>query len=232
MQQTAETIIQKLRKPFNENELEWRPQSQGINGDNPWILVIPYVQARAIQNRLDDVFGFGGWQVEYRDKTTNIICRISAKVDGEWIYKEDGASETHIEAFKGGISSALKRCASSGFGIGRYLYDLKPVYAECTLAKRADWNKSKVKIKENGKDKDIVIYWKTPKIAKCEPISEPLTYQINELDADLDILLGVEACDTHNELAKYYKQHCTKVQNKEALIAKCAERKAEFNANN
>ena len=78
------TQIEQLRKQFNENELEWRPQSQGINSNTPWIIVIPYVQARAIQNRLDEVFGFDGWQVEYRtDKTANIICRISVKTKSD-----------------------------------------------------------------------------------------------------------------------------------------------------
>lgn len=222
------TKIEQLKKQFNENELEWRPQSQGVNNGKAWIIVIPYVQARAIQNRLDEVFGFDGWQVEYRtDKTANIICRISVKTDsGEWVYKEDGASETHIEAFKGGISSALKRCASSGFGIGRYLYDLKPVYAECTLEKKTGWNKSK------DKSSSQTIYWQTPKIQQCTKITEPVVQTEPEQDADFELHLGVDACNTISELNIYYKEYKDKAQNTEEFIAKCAKRKAEINANN
>ena len=41
------------------------------------------------------------------------------------IEKEDGASVTDFESVKGGISNAFKRVASSGFGIGRYLYNAR-----------------------------------------------------------------------------------------------------------
>jgi hypothetical protein len=222
----TKSISEKLKAHFDESEIEWRPQSQGINGDKPWIIVIPYIQARAIQKRLDDVFSFDGWQVEYRtDNTSNIICKLSVLTENGWIYKEDGASETHIEAFKGGISSALKRVAASGYGIGRYLYDLKPQYAECTLTKRNDWNKSKDK---SGK----IIYWKTPKLAKCEKITEPMAQTEPEMDVDFELLLGVETCNTITELNAYFKQYQLKANNKEGFIAKCAERKAVINGNN
>jgi hypothetical protein len=223
----AKTIIEKLNQHFDESEIEWRPQSQGVNGDKAWIVVIPYIQARAIQKRLDDVFGFDGWQVEYRtDNTSNIICRLSVKTENGWIFKEDGATETHIEAFKGGISSALKRVAASGYGIGRYLYDLKPQYADCTLTKRADWNKSK-----DTKTQKI-IYWKTPKLAKCEKITEPVAQTEPEMDVDFELILGIDTCNTISELNAYFKQYQLKAQNKENFIAKCAERKQVINANN
>lgn len=220
--------MEALLKEFDESELEWRPQSQGINGDTAWIIVIPYIQARAIQKRLDEVFGFDGWQDEYRtDKTANIICRLSvwSEKKNQWISKENGASETHIEAFKGGISSAFKRVAASGYGIGRYLYDLKPVYAECTLNKRNDWNKSKDK---SGK----TIYWKTPKIQKCDKITAPLAQTEPELEKDFELWLGIDACNTIPELNAYYKEYVNKAENKEMFISKCADRKAELNASN
>lgn len=46
----------------------------------------------------------------------------------KWITKEDGAAITEFESVKGGISSAFKRVASSGFGIGRYLYNAKNMW--------------------------------------------------------------------------------------------------------
>ena len=51
-----------------------------------------------------------------------MVCNLSIRVGGEWISKEDGAPFTDFEAFKGGISDALKRAAVK-YGIGRYLYD-------------------------------------------------------------------------------------------------------------
>lgn len=157
-------ILKELQKPFAENEIEWRVQQCGISNNKPWAMVLCYVQARAIQRRLDDVFGWDGWQVEYRTgkDDSNIICRLSAydETKGQWIYKEDGASESNVEPFKGGISGALKRCASSGFGIGRYLYNLTETFAESTLEKPKSMEGYS---KATTKDKKT-IYWKIPKL--------------------------------------------------------------------
>jgi hypothetical protein len=159
-------IKQKLQAPFPAEEIEFRVQSCGITKEGkPWAKVLAYVQARAIQRRLDEVFGWDGWADEYRSQNNNTICRLGVKSNGEWIWKENGASETQVEAFKGGISAALKRVAASGYGIGRYLYDLTESFAQCQMDKPKNmvgWNTAKAKVKKNSKDEYQVIYWKTP----------------------------------------------------------------------
>lgn len=114
-------LMQMLRAPFNDDELEKKVQSTNQNKTQG--MVAFYVSARAIQNRLDEVFGFDGWKTSYKEVNGGYICSLSVKVNGEWITKEDGAPATQYESIKGGISNAFKRVASSGFGIGRYLYD-------------------------------------------------------------------------------------------------------------
>lgn len=167
------TVSEKLKAYFPEDELEWRVQQSGLTKDGkPYAMVLCYVQARAIENRLDAVVGVENWQNEIRVEGENIIARLGVRIGGEWVWKENGASQTDIEAFKGGISGAIKRVASSGFGIGRYLYELDTTFAECTLERQngAEWNKAKTK---DGK----FFYWKTPRIpakflpegAKSEP---------------------------------------------------------------
>lgn len=161
MNNSIDNIMQKLQAPFPENDIEWRVQHVGLNGENPWAMVIAYVDARAIQRRLDEVFGFINWKDEYRPIENNMLCRLSVRIHDEWISKENGANETQESAFKGGISSAFKRVASSGFGIGRYLYDLKEIFAECQLEKPKNmqgWKKAKIK------DKKKTIYWKIPEL--------------------------------------------------------------------
>lgn len=118
-----ENIMRNLSEPFTEDELEFRVGA--TNGDKTMGLALAYVQARAIQIRLDEVLGIDKWSVEYRELKDGFICRLGIKVGDEWIYKEDGASITDFESIKGGISSAFKRVASSGFGIGRYLYSAR-----------------------------------------------------------------------------------------------------------
>lgn len=116
-------IMKRLKERFLESELEFRIGS--INTDKTMALALPYVQARAIQNRLDEVVGFNNWQVSYREIDGGFICSLSLCIDGVWITKEDGAGITDFESIKGGISNAFKRVAASGFGIGRYLYEFK-----------------------------------------------------------------------------------------------------------
>jgi len=71
--------------------------------------------------RLDDVFGVGGWQTRYEYIGERIVCYLSCNFGGEWITKADGADDTQIEGAKGGLSDALKRAAVQ-FGVARYLY--------------------------------------------------------------------------------------------------------------
>ena len=149
----------KLTDFFKDEELEWKPQSTGIDKTGkPWAKVLCYVSARAIQERLDDVYGVTGWKDTYRFEPHGTICSLSVwdQDKKEWITKENGSQETDIESFKGGISSALKRVAASGYGIGRYLYALDTVFAECSKDRQKDWKYAK------DKKTDTYFYWKSP----------------------------------------------------------------------
>jgi len=151
------TNFEKLIKPFDDSELEWKPQQVGIKNGNPWAMILCYVQARAIQNRLDEVFGPMNWKDEYRFEQNGVICRLSVYCNEkkEWIAKENGSPETDIESFKGGISGAFKRVASSGYGIGRYLYELDTTFAECSMTKQKGYKQAKTKDHQ-------YFYWKVP----------------------------------------------------------------------
>lgn len=153
----SDIIREQLNKPFKEEDIEWRIQQSGKQGDKVWAMCLAYVTNRAIMERLDDVFGVFGWKNEFMPTPHNdgVMCGISVKHDGEWITKYDGAQNTDIEAVKGGISSAMKRTAVQ-FGIGRYLYDLDAGFA---------------KIVEKGttgakyaKGKDFTFYWLPPQL--------------------------------------------------------------------
>ncbi|MPW31944.1 hypothetical protein F9L16_23605, partial [Agarivorans sp. B2Z047] len=51
-------IDQLLQAPFPACDIEWKPQTSGVTNDNrAWVLAVPYITNRAIQKRLDDVFG-------------------------------------------------------------------------------------------------------------------------------------------------------------------------------
>ena len=120
-------IMQQLQAPFKPCEIEWRVGATNQQKDKG--LALAYVTNRAIQDRLDNLFGPFGWRNEYREwKKDSQLCGISIKAeDGEWITKWDGASDSNMEATKGGLSDAMKRAAYQ-WGIGRYLYKLPAVW--------------------------------------------------------------------------------------------------------
>jgi hypothetical protein len=132
--------LEDLKKPFPACDIDWRPQSAGKSkSGNVWALVLAYVDARAVMDRLDQVCGAEKWKDEYIHEQNGVICKLSIKVETDWITKVDGSPETAIESFKGGISKALVRCAVK-WGVGRYLYNLDVNMAKCSLEKPSDMN--------------------------------------------------------------------------------------------
>ena len=121
------SIEQQLKAPFPERDIEWRVARAGKSSNGEYAQVIAYVTARAIQDRLDEVVKPENWQNTVLITERGVISTISIRVGDEWISRSDGADYTDFEAFKGGISGALKR-AGALWGIGRYLYDLEATY--------------------------------------------------------------------------------------------------------
>ena len=120
-QVNEQPVWDRLAAPFTDEELEWRVQSCGKKGDKIWAIIVPYVQSRAIMDRLDSVVGPEGWADSYRETSAGgedgYICTLAVK----GVCRQDGSPASAIEPIKGGISGALKRAAVK-FGMGRYLY--------------------------------------------------------------------------------------------------------------
>lgn len=154
---SMDEIMQKLQAPFASKDIEWRVSHSGMSKGRKWAMVLAYVTNRAIQNRLDDVFGPGGWKNEYHDFQGGILCTISCYINGQWVSKTDGAERTDIESFKGGLSNAMKRCGSQ-WGIGRYLYNLDSMYVEVFDQKKPGAQYI------NDKKNQIQGYWLPPQL--------------------------------------------------------------------
>ena len=130
---TAAEIQRLLADPFEAHDVEWRVQQSGVSSkSNPWVMVIPYITNRAIQQRLDDVMGIDGWKNEFKEATSGkgYLCGLSIRFGDSWVTKWDGSEYTQVEALKGALSGAMKRTAVQ-FGIGRYLYSLDTEFATC-----------------------------------------------------------------------------------------------------
>ena len=178
-----EIDFSKLKDPFDARDIEWRLQSCGEKNGKVWGICLAYVTNRAIQNRLDDVCGPENWKNEFKEGPDGgILCGISIKCGDEWVTKWDGAENTAIEAVKGGLSNSMKRAASTGWGIGRYLY-----YLDEGFAKVSENGKLSGKTKE-GKwfkwDPPSLPAWALPKNTKMSdvtPASTPVTPDSPEL---------------------------------------------------
>jgi hypothetical protein len=132
----AASLAEALARPFDPREVHWKPQT--VSGNRA--LVVAFVDARVIQDRLDEVVGVMGWQDHYEPLPDgSVVCRLQIRVGDEWITKEDvgGQSEQPDEGDrrKAAFSDALKRAAVK-FGIGRYLYRLKPQWVDYDSQKR------------------------------------------------------------------------------------------------
>jgi hypothetical protein len=186
---TMKRIMDRLREPFSANDIEWRIQRSGLKDGKPWAMVLAYVTARAIQERLDETCGLFGWKNLYeKGPDGGVLCGISI-VDGEgnWITKYDGAENTNIEAVKGGISGALKRAASV-WGIGRYLYGLEATFA--IIDANGQYSGSAKKNPKDNSEKPTWFKWNPPALpvwalpADEKPITfEELKEKINEAKA-------------------------------------------------
>lgn len=143
-------IFAKLSAHFAPTEVEWRVGS--TTKDRTKGMALCYIDARAVQQRLDDAVSPGGWQCTFEETPKGrLLCRLSIKVEGEWITKTDGAGDTDYEAEKGAISSALKRAAVL-WGVGRYLYDIPATWVEI----EGEAKRERIKKSEYGKLQKIL----------------------------------------------------------------------------
>lgn len=124
----SEDIFKKLKKPFPAKEIKWRIGA--TNNDKSKGIALAYITSRAVMDRLDKVVGGINWQDEITSlENGKTMCKLSVRINDEWITKTGVAGETNIEAAKGGASDALKRAAVK-FGIARYLYHLPTTWVD------------------------------------------------------------------------------------------------------
>ncbi|QEL17165.1 Rad52/Rad22 family DNA repair protein [Limnoglobus roseus] len=130
MTNSVKAITEALSAPFDHKEVKFKPQV--VKGNRA--MALAYIDARMIEDRLDDVLGVAGWQDEYETLADgSVVCRLRLKIDGEWVTKMDVGSPSEQpdggDRMKAAFSDALKRAAVK-FGIGRYLYRLPVTWAE------------------------------------------------------------------------------------------------------
>ena len=112
-------ILKELQKPIPDEDIRWKIQAKLQNGR---AIVVPYIDARVVIDRLNAVVGTG-WSDEYelfsgkvRDYDRGYYAKCTLTING--VSRVDvGEGEYPKDA----ISDALKRAALK-YGVGRNLY--------------------------------------------------------------------------------------------------------------
>lgn len=210
------SLFEKLAAEFDRDAVHWRAQTLTQAGDKA--LALAYLDARDVMDRLDSVCTPAGWRNTVTETPKGrLIATIEIKFGDEWIGKTDGAGETDVEGDKGGISDALKRAAVL-WGIGRYLYRMKSVWAPCEAVER------------NGKK-----YWKAWKGSPWDQVrGSPAPKPSAEKPAPYDLelkLVEITACDTLMALKRWWKDNGGAVPEtyQERIVAAIDDRTAAIN---
>lgn len=142
------TLQQKLECPFPASQVSWRvgttnqkriARETGNAKARPTKgQLLAYIDARDVMERLDSACGFENWQCRYPLSDSGLLlCEIGIRINGEWIWRANGAGDTQVEAEKGKCSDAFKRAAVL-WGIGRYLYSLQSPWVD--LDEHGKWS--------------------------------------------------------------------------------------------
>lgn len=156
MSEFTDDIKEQLREPFHPSAITWRIQTYRSDGEG--VLLVPYLEKRAIIDRLDDVFGPDGWEDELRlintertvteneddDKKQTVhrnellsgyIHSLTVHFGDEGktrsgsVTKQETAGLTDGSAIKGGATQSLRRVATK-FGIGNYIGEVGEQWAD------------------------------------------------------------------------------------------------------
>jgi len=129
-------VTQALAAPFDPSLVKFKPAV--VQGNRA--LALAYVDARVIQDRLDEVLGVENWQDEYDSLPDgSVVCRLRLRLGEGWVTKVDVGSPSEQpdehDRVKAAFSDALKRAAVK-FGISRYLYRLPSTWCDYDPQKR------------------------------------------------------------------------------------------------
>ena len=132
-----EKDLSKLSAETPENERKYRVGNTFDYKGKKLANMLCYVDARYVQDKLDEILGVGNWASDFMEIKGSLFCRITItflRGDGEIgiISKMDCGTESNVEKQKGEASDAFKRAAVQ-LGIGRDLYNLPKYRAEMTI---------------------------------------------------------------------------------------------------
>lgn len=211
-----QAIVARLLAPFDPKEVKWKPAA--VSGSRA--LAIAYVDARVVQDRLDEVLGIDNWQDNYKVLEDGaVVCRLRLRIGNEWITKVDVGSESEQgdagDRRKAAFSDALKRAAVK-FGIGRYLYRLPTQWVDYDPHRKQITGQPQLPPWAIPGGKAEKTRPAADKLSEQKPVSATVAEFINrvhDLDAEL-VKVGFPKGDFYREVLKKCRENnvCTELE--------------------
>jgi hypothetical protein len=127
---TQEELAKALAEPFDPSEVDFRVQGKP-NETSGRAQVVAYIDARAVQDRLDKVVGPLNWGFDWAPlvivEGEVMVAKGTLTVLG--VSKSDAGSASNFEQTLGAVSHCFKRAAVH-WGVGRYLYSLPMTWVQ------------------------------------------------------------------------------------------------------
>ncbi len=189
-----------------------------------------YKTARVDRAILDEMYTACGWQNDFKVIDGKMYGGIGVRISNdngnfEWVWKWDCGTESNTEAEKGQASDCFKR-AGFKWGIGVELYSAPFIWYSCKTHQnqKGKWELDdkyiKFKVDEIGytdngdinklviiDDKNNVVFKLGSKVSKPKEVKQKET-----INNDTDIIEGLKATDTINNLNAYYYKYEKQVQ--------------------
>jgi len=177
------SYIQELTKKLSQPvPYKWRVQ--GANKDKTKVQLTAYIDARQVQDLLDQHCEHG-WSSSFSEVAGGIFCsiRIHGPEGQEWVREDagnriegDSTDQMFEQGFKAAASDAFKRAAVQ-FGIGRFLYDVEKTWLPCNdrrqpINERGEviWDLTEYMNKKPAKSKPKT---SAPVVAPATPSEDP-----------------------------------------------------------
>lgn len=164
--------LTRLAARFPAADVEWKVIESSVRDNKPIVSVAPFLDARSIMERLDQIVGPGGWTTDVKaapNSLDGVVYGLSLCLNGQWITKYDGADIPPLtggrqaDRTKSALTMGLRRAAML-WGVGRYLWALpkrmRPVIGPSYSA--ATPNFHDIKGKGQGSPSLMKIWWGPP----------------------------------------------------------------------
>jgi len=121
--------LERLKAPFSAEAIAYKPGA--MNAEGTRALALPHITARDVFDRLDEVVP-GEWSTHWEAITAAPRPVVKVSLDVRNLHFEDcgEADNDDPDAWKSAVSDGIKRVAVH-LGIGRFLYELTPMWLAC-----------------------------------------------------------------------------------------------------